>query len=1617
MLSSVDLVDLGEELRGAGFKLATHQYFSAQQLLLHVAALGITDKRRLATLLGPIFCSSVAEQRRFGELFDAWIVRRFPDVPPTTKADASQASTPKLGSAHVHRNVFAAVAAILLAAIVGWAFWQMQQPRAVVGSIVSTQTLEPIAGATIEFEGGKGSSDESGNFRIETTTRSLPARLKVSKEGFDTFEVTAGEDFEGLRKHLYLWPRLPAAVPVAIELTPSAAKSPSAEIQIEFPAAASEEPVRIGDPQVIDISEALPPVWFWHRLIWPDVALVSIPLVLFGLWQLWALLRRPALQRLTSRTPSKIKEVHLPGGVSPPTAALPLRRLAQELRRRRSVVSDQLRVRSTIDATLRNAGLFTPVRGSRIEPDYIALVDVNSQSDHQARLEDEIVRHLQRSDVLIERYSFHGDPTLCTPAASATPAAAVRLEELQSRCPDHRLLLFSDGDRLFNLFTGTLTPAAEILLQWSMPTLLTSKPLEQWGEIEWALDRRGFTVLPISRAGLTALMGVSNGAPIERFLSDPGHARLRSYERNSRRLLERDSPSSADIERLCSELREDFGERGFAWIAACAAYPEIHWGITLRLGAALVPDVRDQERLLPRIARLAWFREAYFPNWLREALLERLSASDEATTRALLHKVLASLSGEKGQEIPLRIALGAPRADTWWKRVGNGVREYLERVRIWRTSERLIHASPPDSPLRDYVFLRFISGSSVGKLSLSAPSTLLKLLFRGGSPLLGFQPAIALVFTLLASAAIAVAVKPLHDGKLSTIAIRPAITASGSMLSMFGRRLEESTDDLEKMIGTGILEMYPDGQPGRVLSIDLNDADEGNFSPTGRYFVIISNDHKHLALHETGSGRVVLERDVECTHEQVCFEFARDDTLLAYWERASNPSTAVENLESGFRTSIGSKAPQGLVSNFAIRGDGNQLAVTSGNATDIWDLTGGQPSLSQQLPFVALKLKYAEDRLLVFERSENLFREVREGLLNFEITEERPEPVDFAASKGKPLLAALRSVGEKGVLDLMDLDSGANLGRLFPAPRNDYSGVAFSPDGNRLVATTEAGILDIWSIPDGFPSPPRAGRSFALIVGIDYTESQSPIPNAIRDAKALAAMLTERFGFGVTLILEDSLSASSLTQTLERFGEILNPEDRFLFYMNGYATVSNDSREFQYITRYDAKPTEVVDGATLARLLKNLPAESVLVIADTAESRSLASEFDSQTTLIGRRSKELIGSSSDGPPIDVARGGNSPFMVSLLKALASARGDLTAESLYQEIDRYMRRNPTRVIDSVQTPYYARLPSSEGSGQRSFVFPQPLTAPATDVVAQRPTPRPTAPPIQIQEEEQQQAQQQPQQSDPLSEPPPVRTLNDDITLTVPPELRFSYAGRSMTQTFTLVNPGPYRWNLVANIEGPNARDFRAEGCELLREGSECQWQVTFNPTNERALERQATLVIAGSVERPQGTLSARIAPIPLRVKASEAPSRLTLSGDGGEVTDTQLSNRRVFPQFEIAGRESRGLVRVEVGNPLETPLRLAISRPWTIGGVELQVEKEDCTGRELQPERTCTLMVRYSLDSYRQTRGVPSTAENPYGFIALFEEGDTETDPDDRDLARIVVRGPRAEAGSRGATAN
>src|SRR5579883_321993 len=69
------LTDFIDELRDAGYKIGIDQYIASQDLILALTAQGETLNRseRLKTLLGPIFCSSPAEQEDFPQRFDRWV--------------------------------------------------------------------------------------------------------------------------------------------------------------------------------------------------------------------------------------------------------------------------------------------------------------------------------------------------------------------------------------------------------------------------------------------------------------------------------------------------------------------------------------------------------------------------------------------------------------------------------------------------------------------------------------------------------------------------------------------------------------------------------------------------------------------------------------------------------------------------------------------------------------------------------------------------------------------------------------------------------------------------------------------------------------------------------------------------------------------------------------------------------------------------------------------------------------------------------------------------------------------------------------------------------------------------------------------------------------------------------------------------------------------------------------------------------------------------------------------------------------------------------------------------------------------------------------------------------
>jgi hypothetical protein len=204
------------------------------------------------------------------------------------------------------------------------------------------------------------------------------------------------------------------------------------------------------------------------------------------------------------------------------------------------------------------------------------------------------------------------------------------------------------------------------------------------------------------------------------------------------------------------QLQRFLGDEGYYWLSACAVYPEIHWGITVYLGYTLT-DAQDQpllteERLLA-LVRLPWFRYGSMPDWLRLRLISALAKRRENAIRSALDALLLSALQQPQNGFPLIVAHKPERL----------------KSRRWK---RLLHdflrVESEDSPLRDYVFLAFLSGRKLSKLAVTLPGILRHIVFRQGQTILGIRPAIALTIA---------AVIALLGWEVSNLASPPTIPA------------------------------------------------------------------------------------------------------------------------------------------------------------------------------------------------------------------------------------------------------------------------------------------------------------------------------------------------------------------------------------------------------------------------------------------------------------------------------------------------------------------------------------------------------------------------------------------------------------------------------------------------------------------------------------------------------------------------------------------------------------------------------------------------------------------------------------------------------------------------
>jgi hypothetical protein len=158
-----------------------------------------------------------------------------------------------------------------------------------------------------------------------------------------------------------------------------------------------------------------------------------------------------------------------------------------------------------------------------------------------------------------------------------------------------------------------------------------------------------------------------------------------------------------------------------------------------------------------------------------------------------------------------------------------------------------------------------------------------------------------------------------------------------------------------------------------------------------------------------------------------------------------------------------------------------------------------------------------------------------------------------------------------------------------------------TPMASQAYRKTETEIVGLESPPDtGF------GRYYALVIGNNNYQHLPKLRTAQNDAKVVAQILGQNYGYRVNLIL-DARRADILI-ALGKFRETLTEADNLLIYYAGHGWLDEEGNEGYWLPVDAIQDNEVqwVSNASITTVLKAMPAKHVLIVADSCYSGKLA---------------------------------------------------------------------------------------------------------------------------------------------------------------------------------------------------------------------------------------------------------------------------------------------------------------------------------------------------------------------------------------------------------------------------
>jgi hypothetical protein len=234
------------------------------------------------------------------------------------------------------------------------------------------------------------------------------------------------------------------------------------------------------------------------------------------------------------------------------------------------------------------------------------------------------------------------------------------------------------------------------------------------------------------------------------------------------------------------------------------------------------------------------------------------------------------------------------------------------------------------------------------------------------------------------------------------------------------------------------------------------------------------------------------------------------------------------------------------------------------------------------------------------------------------------------------------------------------------------------------------------------------GRYHALVIGNNAYRALPQLETAVNDARAVARLLGQAYGYQVTLL--ENATRSDVLRALAKFRQTLKASDNLLIYYAGHGYVDKGV-ELGYWLPVDAdkdNPSNWIANTDLTTAIRAIAAKHVMVVSDScysgtllrsapiAPARAAVERTEWLKRMVAKKARVVMSSGGVEPVVDGGGDGHSVFARAFLTALTENDAVLDGQGLFERIKRPV------ILNSPQTPEYADIRQAGHDGG-DFLF--------------------------------------------------------------------------------------------------------------------------------------------------------------------------------------------------------------------------------------------------------------------------------------------------------------------------